>query len=180
MNLDVVMPIILTASAKILSQDDMDLVFELLAHNELGLAIELICDKLAEYNSILPESLGLKLQFVATQLMLDPLKTWEGLIIEENHSHQLRRMYREGADLNSYIETIFHGVCDKLNSDSIRRIREFLDYDELDLAIDSLCYGLISGKIEISKIVLNRIRTVLLDLGRDPDEWKGFVIKEKE
>lgn len=177
MNVAKAMTEVLRVSENILSNDDMSLVFNLLSHDEAGIAVEFICDKLAEYNSVLSENLGFNLQFISTKLKLDPIKTWEGLIVENIDSHQLRRIFRDGPDLNSFIRSIFHDVIEQLQTESVRRVSEYLEHDELDLAIDSLSYGLINGKIEISKSVLDKIRIALLDLGRDPEEWKGFLVK---
>ena len=157
----------------------MGLVFELLSNNEIGIALEFICDKLAENNTILSEILGLRLQFVATHLNLNPAKTWEGLIIEDKEYHQIKRMFREGVDIGSSFETIFQNSYDLLTAVQVKWIEEFYDHDEFDLAFDCLCCALIDNKIPVSRVTLNMIKTILLDLGRNPEEWKGFFVKDE-
>lgn len=163
---------------KLLSLEDVSLMKQFLSHEEVGLALEYICDKLIENGTIIPESLARKILIASSNLGLKPDKTWETIIVEEENSHQLRRLFREGPDLYTPMIQIVNELKNELPQADADQIAEFFEHNELDLGVDLLCSCLIQERIPICKRILDKIRVVLLDSDRDPEMWKGFVIKE--
>lgn len=178
MEIDEVLPTMLDQVAKFLKTEDEDLIYEFLAHHEVGLAIEFLCDKLIEYNSAIPESLARKIQLISSTLELNPSKTWEHLLVEEGSSQIPTRLNRDGPDLLSSIKSLFQEFHKMFESRDSDQIEEFISQNEIELATDLLCHCLIEKKIPIRKRTLNQIRILLLDAERDPNAWKGFAIKE--
>lgn len=179
MDMDKILPVVLKEAEKILTAGDVGLLHEFLDHHELGTAIEFICDQLIDHNRIIPESLALKIQFISSTLGLNPGKTWWYLLVENDFSHEPVRLFREGPDILSPLEKIFQEYRSKIDIKDAEQIDEFITQNEIELAIDLLCYCLIKKKIPIEKTTLHRIRTLLLDSERDPNAWEGFEIKEE-
>jgi len=161
--------------------EDRGLVHELLQHNGQGLVIEFICDKIIEYHIVIPELLGKMIQVLSSKLGLDPRRTWRTMVIEESESHQLKRLEIENNEVarQSEIqpETIFEKKKEYLSPSAVSEIDGYITHDELDLAVETLCYSLIENKVPISKRDVDTLLTIWLDLDHDPSEWIGFNIQ---
>jgi hypothetical protein len=156
--------------------EDLELLYEFLTHDKLGLAIEFMCDKLYEYRSILSETLGKKLQVLSGYMGLHPARSWEGVIVFNTAYQQPAVMIRDLPDFGGAITSIYDAVKGHLEMKDSEQIKEFIEVDEFELAIDMLCGCLKVDKIPISIELLNKIRTVLLDLDMDPEKWNDLII----
>lgn len=152
---------------------------ELLSRDELNLAIEFICDKIFEHNLVISEYLGKILQVVSAKLGIIPRRSWGLLVIEESESHQLKRLYPLLLDLEAPAREVFDKVRKYIEPEGAAQIDEFFTVGELELAVEDLVYCLINYKIPVSEKDVDKLRSIWLDIYRDPSEWVGFNIQEE-
>jgi hypothetical protein len=167
---------------KILLKKDIALVQEFLDHDEPGLAVEHICDKLVEYNLAVSESTGKMLTVACDKLGIDR-KAWWPLVVKDSVSHQLVRLavliYGVSTEeTEPQPETIFEKTKKYLTPAAISEIGDYIQYGELELAVDTLCYCLIKYRVPITKKDVDKLLTIWLDLGNNPMDWAGFNIVE--
>jgi len=160
----------------------MDILENLLMHRKLSLALEVICDQLDNYHSYLSEHAIQKLRKLCTEMNLPPENTWEGLVFLDSITNEPRRLFRSedmGREFDEMVNAITDEVQDELGSDCVKEIREYLKYDEPELALDVLFGSLIDEKIPISRPSFEKIQRILDGLISDEkDLYQGFVLKD--
>jgi hypothetical protein len=165
---------------KVFQESDLDLFHEFLAIDEPEMAIEFICDRISEYDFRITDRLGQALQIASAKLCVPPGRSWWGIVVKEAGSGQLKRLYSDGPDLVSQARGVFEKAKKYIPSRDAEQIDEYLSHDELELAMEDLCYVLVHEKIEISKQDLDRLRTIWLDMGLDPAQLSGFSLRNEE
>jgi hypothetical protein len=172
---------VITEVEKLFMKEDRDLVHEFLQHDDQGLFVEFICDKIDECHIVIPEHLGKLIQVLSAKFGLNPRSTWRAIVVEEFESHKLRRLEIEDENglksVDPQPKTIFEKTKKYLSSEAVSEFNEYLTYGELDLAVETLCYSLIEDKVPISKKDVDTLLTIWLDLDHDPSEWAGFNIQ---
>jgi hypothetical protein len=180
MELDSLISSTLNDIEKILPAWSIKIIRELLRYEEPELAVEFMCDKLIEYKCIIPERLGKMLQVLSYKLHLEPEISWWGIVVEDPETKQPVRLLAEKPDLTPPGSEIFEKVKQDLLPSDASLIDEFMTAGEDDLAIDELCLCLINDHIPISKSDADVLRTIWLDMGRDPNDLANFTIEDKK
>ena len=142
----------------------------------------MICDQLHDHHSKLSEQKIQKLRKLCIKMNLPPESTWENLIFIDSVTNELRRLFRSedmGQEFDEKVNAITDEVQDKLGSDQVELIREYLKYDEPELAIDTLFGNLLVEKIPVSRQSYEKIQWLLADLKSDKKNiYQGFVLKD--
>jgi hypothetical protein len=166
------------------SLEDMEILKNLLMHHKPGLVLEVICDQLHDHRSQLNEQKIHKLRELCIKMNLPPESTWENLIFMDRVTNEPRRLFRSedmGREFDETINAITDEVQDKLGSDQVELIREYLKYDEPELAVDTLFGNLLVEKIPVSRQSYEKIQWLLADLKSDKKSlYQGFVLKDLE
>lgn len=178
MNIDTLLNQITMNASSMLLKDDLSLFCEFVSYGELELAIEFMCDKIRERNVIIPEKFGRMLKVLADKFGISPARSWWSLPVQDSEGKRAWRLCFEGPDLIPPILSIFERVKKSIDTATAQQIKEFFDAGESELAVDELWHTLVQDKIPISKLEVDQLRTIWLDMGNNPAELTGFVITE--
>jgi hypothetical protein len=171
---------LMTLAHQHLHPDEIRLAEHFFSQGEPELAIEFLCDLFFEYEIIFPESFGDLIKEVASELNLRPEQTWEQIIVEDKKTHSPYRLYtgKNPVLILQEVESIFSEVGHKFSPELFDAVREFIDVNECELAIDGICTGLLDGKIRISKEFLSRISTAIIDTHGSSDDFEELMDKK--
>jgi hypothetical protein len=163
----------------ILPSGDLSLFHEFLAKGEPQLAIEYLCDRLFEHEIVISQELGKMLIVLAGKMGMSAYRTWRGIWVESSVPGERQFLNLEFPDLQKPVLEIFEKIRDRMPSDAVTLIHEFLDHWEVTLAIDELCQVLVQHNISISQQDKETLQSIWLDLGHNPAELADLSIQQE-
>jgi len=163
--------------------EDLKAIENLLLHEKPDLALEVICDQLVNYQSHISEAQVHELQTLTQEMDLAPESTWQEVIFIDTKTKDLQKLFNENSkfvDMNLIIGSVVDDVEKYLKSEETKLIREFLNADEPDLAVDTLFGVLETQDVFISKQTYKNLKRIATSFGLGEKYCEKFAVKDGE
>ena len=161
-------------------KNDRDLFHEFLLQDEEILACEFVCDRIDEFEIVLPEKLGKTLRMLCEENGISLKRGALCLRMVNSITGEKEALYPIGPDIwTAPLLEILNKIRDKADIKSATWIQEFIDVGEFFLAVDDILHILISDKIPISQKDLDTLKSFWLEFKGYPTELTGFIIMEE-
>ena len=162
--------------------DDILWINEFILYEKFELVVEYICDKMLEYNIILNEKIGKKIQRIVKKNDLNPVRTWNAIMIKKDEGDSKHYIFYQGIPyekLYQRCKAVLEEVKKLYSKDDFALQEDFLEHNELGLVIEDVCSGLKMDKIPIKRPLFEKIKNLAIDMEIDRKYLKGIVVRRK-
>ena len=135
---------------KLFAPRDALFFHEFLSNGELGLAIEFLCDQLFEYDVEIPPGFAQKLTVLSGKLDLSPRRSWNFLLVKGPRSNASYRLRSDAPVVVDAVFEIFEKVESRIARDVAAYIQDWLDDNDVTLALENIHQALVQGNISLS------------------------------